>query len=503
MSSETLAHHQTAKANSRPHAIILAIALLSAHLFAISLGGAVAKPASYAFLIALPCMSALCCLWRARLDRDEGWLAVALALSLWAGGMAANMIVDLLVTNPGNVPGISMLLYVLYGVPLIFTVASPAGDAWHIRLVDCLLAVVLGVLFCAHTFVFASFIRGSEEGFLAIRWMFDIENLYIAVFATIRWHASDNPARRTFFATLCGFAWIYLIAAAFINHFASDTDFGSPADLIIALPFLWLIQSVMRRHLARPQARNETLRLAVQAGSPLVLPASLLIVSATLYFRSPAFALFGFVTAFLGYGLRSVLAQMRAIAEQSRLDRVTRCDALTGLPNRREFDFALEREWNRARRSDSTLAVFVIDIDHFKLLNDGLGHIVGDDRLRAVAGELAACATRGGDLVARYGGEEFVVILPGASEKLAVALAEKMRKAIETCAMPTPAPLGVVTVSIGLVCCKVDGSHTAADLVATADAALYDAKRAGRNRVEVGQPRAWLVRPGSSSGATL
>jgi len=484
--SGPLSHHQTGLVISRWCATTLVTALFLTHLFAIGLGGSVAKPASYAILIALPCLSALCCLWRAQLDRNgDGWLAVALAASLWAGGMAAGMSVDLFVTEPGDAPGISMLLYVLYGVPLIFTIASPAGDAWHIRLVDGVLALTLGVLFCAHTFVFASFLHASDEGFLAIRWMFDIENLYIAVFAAIRWRASENPSRRAFFATLSGFAWIYLIVAAITNHLASDTDFGSPADLIIGLPFLWFIQRVLRQRTPRPSVPNETLRLAVQAGSPLALPASLLIVSATLYFRSPVFALFGFVAALLGYGLRSVLVQMRAIAEQSRLDRVARCDALTGLPNRREFDSVLDREWNRARRSGSTLAVLVIDIDHFKLLNDGLGHLAGDDRLRAVARELADCATRSVDLVARYGGEEFVAILPEASEETAVALAEKMRKAIENRGMPTPAPLGVVTVCIGLICTKVDGNRTAADLVAAADAALYEAKRSGRNRVEV------------------
>jgi diguanylate cyclase (GGDEF)-like protein len=179
---------------------------------------------------------------------------------------------------------------------------------------------------------------------------------------------------------------------------------------------------------------------------------------------------------------------MRSTAEQSRLDRVARYDALTGLPNRREFDFVFDREWNRARRSESTLAVFIIDIDHFKLLNDGLGHLAGDDRLRTVACELADCATRSSDFVGRYGGEEFVAIVPGASEDSAVALAEKMRKAVENRAMSSPAPLGIVTVSIGLVCCKVDGRHSAADFVEMADAALYDAKRAGRNRIQIACP---------------
>ncbi|WP_163579159.1 GGDEF domain-containing protein, partial [Klebsiella pneumoniae] len=91
---------------------------------------------------------------------------------------------------------------------------------------------------------------------------------------------------------------------------------------------------------------------------------------------------------------------------------------------RRQFDETLQREWNRARRADGELALLLIDIDHFKLLNDSYGHPVGDARLRDVAATVAACAARAGDLVARYGGEEFAVILPASGAEAATELAE-------------------------------------------------------------------------------
>lgn len=155
---------------------------------------------------------------------------------------------------------------------------------------------------------------------------------------------------------------------------------------------------------------------------------------------------------------------------------------MTGLGNRRRFDESLRREWMRARRTGQGLALLMIDIDHFKLLNDAFGHPVGDARLRDVAEALAACATRGSDVVARYGGEEFAAILPAMTPDQAVMLAEVMRSAIERLDLPSPAPGGRVTVSIGVGHIDhVDSSDMTA-LTAAADAALYEAKQNGRNR---------------------
>jgi diguanylate cyclase (GGDEF)-like protein len=208
---------------------------------------------------------------------------------------------------------------------------------------------------------------------------------------------------------------------------------------------------------------------------------SLLVMSALVAVRHLPLAIAGFVIATLGYGVRSVITQLRAMAEREELDALARVDKLTGLANRRVFDDALLREWNRARRSGEPLALLMVDIDHFKRLNDAFGHQTGDVRLREVARALAGSTARALDVVARYGGEEFAVILPATHTEAAQAMAEHMRATVQ--ALQLAAPEGHITVSIGVSAAEHVVSDDPAALLAATDAALYDAKRAGRNRV--------------------
>jgi diguanylate cyclase (GGDEF)-like protein len=223
----------------------------------------------------------------------------------------------------------------------------------------------------------------------------------------------------------------------------------------------------------------------VQAASPLMLPATVLAVSAGLMARHPVWTMVGFAMATLVYGLRNILVHLANLEERDRLERLSQIDGLTGLPNRRSFDQRLQEEWARACRNGGTLAVLMIDIDHFKLLNDGLGHQEGDARLRDVARALAGCARRASDMVARYGGEEFVAILPATDAEQAMQLAEIMRGRVEDLALPSPAPAGRVTISIGVSCTGQPHEEGSEILLSRADAALYEAKRGGRNAVHI------------------
>lgn len=155
-----------------------------------------------------------------------------------------------------------------------------------------------------------------------------------------------------------------------------------------------------------------------------------------------------------------------------------RRDALTGLPNRLAANERLRDEFVRMRRSRKGYAVLVADIDHFKRINDSHGHPAGDAVLRHVAAVLKA-ALRESDFVARFGGEEFLLLLPATSVDDACRVGEKIRRAVE--ASPTAA-VGVVTMSIGLAMAQPD--HEDEDVaVRLADTMLYEAKRAGRNRL--------------------
>ncbi len=161
-------------------------------------------------------------------------------------------------------------------------------------------------------------------------------------------------------------------------------------------------------------------------------------------------------------------------------------DALTGLANRRRLNDVLANEWARAKRSDQSLALAMIDIDQFKLYNDHYGHLAGDDCLKLIANNIQLSARRTGDLAARYGGEEFLLILPDADAIVAQRLAEGVRKSIESLDLRhVHSPTGHVTVSIGVASLN-DGLYKDAEsLLRAADQALYRAKELGRNRVQV------------------
>jgi diguanylate cyclase (GGDEF)-like protein len=164
-------------------------------------------------------------------------------------------------------------------------------------------------------------------------------------------------------------------------------------------------------------------------------------------------------------------------------------DRLTGLANRRYFDTYLEQEWRRLQREQAPLSVILCDIDHFKLYNDALGHVAGDECLSKVAQAISAAVKRPADLVARYGGEEFAVILPNTDLAGAQQAVERMRRAVSESNIPhSESPVKPeITLSAGIACVYPSPNLAAAHLVAMADQALYQAKRTGRDRFCVAQ----------------
>lgn len=164
-------------------------------------------------------------------------------------------------------------------------------------------------------------------------------------------------------------------------------------------------------------------------------------------------------------------------------------DALTELPNRRNFDMTLEREWLRAQREGHGLALGMIDVDWFKAYNDHYGHPAGDACLQSVARALQLCFLRSSDMVARYGGEEFVFLAPATDIDGAKIMAERVVQMVKQMQMPHQgSPFQVLTVSVGVAAsldCHFRGG--CANLLERADHALYQAKQSGRN--------AWVAIP--------
>lgn len=167
------------------------------------------------------------------------------------------------------------------------------------------------------------------------------------------------------------------------------------------------------------------------------------------------------------------------IRNAEQLERLATTDPLTGLSNRRHFLGALEAEWSRFQRYYRSLSVLMVDIDHFKSINDRYGHAVGDDAIRATA-EACVKGKRKSDIVGRIGGEEFAVLLPETSLTRARTVAERIRKRIAARSLGAKHSLFSMTASIGIAEASVSMSGADA-LLAAADGALYQAKSAGRN----------------------
>lgn len=169
----------------------------------------------------------------------------------------------------------------------------------------------------------------------------------------------------------------------------------------------------------------------------------------------------------------------------AELQRISSLDGLTGIANRRAFDTRLEQEWSRALRHHTPLALMLIDIDYFKRYNDALGHQAGDHCLREVAALMQQEMKRPTDMVARYGGEEFVVLLPETDSFGAGIVALKLREALQQRAIPHPASdiSPIVTMSIGVNAVTPAYGEYPHALIESADRALYEVKRTGRNAI--------------------
>ncbi len=174
------------------------------------------------------------------------------------------------------------------------------------------------------------------------------------------------------------------------------------------------------------------------------------------------------------------------MADNARLEQLAQTDPLTQLLNRRALTERITAEMERALRYDSTLALLMIDLDHFKRVNDTYGHLVGDDVLRDVA-KLLVDTIRVSDIVARYGGEEFLVLLPETDDAGAESFADRIRAAVEEHDFTDGGehPQLRLTASIGVAMYPAARVESVEDLFARADAALYRAKADGRNRVRL------------------
>ena len=458
-----------------------ALFFLVTHALVIALIGPQDPVGSYLLLIAAPLLAALACLRRARESQAAcKWRMLGAAVALFSLALLALLYRNVAGLDPAQMTASSLILYVFYRIPLTYVAASPGGGNRYIRAVDLGIIALLWLLYYGHTRAMAPL--NTALWTQCLNTMSSVQNSLVFCFALIRFLAEDNPDRRDFFRTLTIYALGYFLLAFYINTYQPQVPDGNWGDLMIS--GLFVLLAVMAGNNRRPAVPvSRSLRRIVDAGVPLMLPLLLMMVALLVARLQPTLATVGFIGALLGYALRSVLSQIEIQRQRDELETLARRDPLTGLGNRRSFDESLGAAHRRARRHGLGLAVLMIDIDHFKRLNDTYGHPEGDRRLRAVAAILDGCLQRGDDLLARYGGEEFIAALPSSDTSHALDLGERLRAAVEHAALP--APHGHVTISVGVAWQAAGGEREPDDLVDRADQALYRAKHAGRNCVQL------------------
>jgi diguanylate cyclase (GGDEF)-like protein len=194
--------------------------------------------------------------------------------------------------------------------------------------------------------------------------------------------------------------------------------------------------------------------------------------------QSVSFLLIIIIVVLTSFGL----LLMHKDRAEDEVHKLATMDPLTGVFNRRTFIDLAERELARCRRSNTPIRLLMMDLDHFKRVNDTLGHMVGDDVIKAFAQTVADCLRRE-DMLVRYGGEEFCVLLPGADAGTALTLAERIRAAIDNSRMQTRRGPVHITTSIGICGDEANAIDSIDSLLSCADGALYLAKAAGRNQV--------------------
>ncbi|OWV82196.1 diguanylate cyclase [Rhizobium sp. R634] len=295
-------------------------------------------------------------------------------------------------------------------------------------------------------------------------------------------------------ASLLGGMCLILLSVTLVGVFAGGEFYerhltimlfvATSAITIFSVPLAWTIVIA---------CYALSLYFILQWYNPLVEAGS--VVAGTLFFSC------GIIATVVARRTMNILAQktflldcrdQRRNAEladaNARLERLARTDPLTGIANRRWMMETLEGLWLSGRDTGVAAAMLMCDIDHFKALNDKLGHGEGDRCLVKVAGIIQSCVRADRDLVSRHGGEEFLIVLPDVDEEEAVAVATRIRESVEAAALPNPSS-GVgpsVTLSVGVALKSVrDTDISLANLQHEADMALYRAKEAGRNQVSV------------------
>ncbi|WP_047495758.1 diguanylate cyclase [Terriglobus sp. TAA 43] len=495
--------NETQEYLSRSHGLAFALGFLVIHGVSLALFPAQRTVISHVFSIVVVAIALIFCIARTRSatpDTRLYWQLFSAAIFLWECGSARAAWEEVVLHSDISQASYADLPYFLYGVPIVLAISIPERKervplfVW-LDTVQISVAATLTYLLIFTTFPFwGKPVHPISDSVLAFAYA--TENVVLALAAALRLISISKEDMRGFFRTLNIFLWTYGFFAILYNQL--DLILQGVMDYVALLsdvPFLVLILVLtVQQPAAKERASDDQQPLGqfIRHASPvfftlILIALGLAVIRTHFYIGSGAIVL-----AALIYGTRVTVLQLRYMHSQrnlqearDQLETLSLTDALTGLANRRSLDLSLDHEWRKNNEAHTSFSLLMIDIDHFKLLNDHYGHAHGDECLRLISASLQRSLRQATDIAARLGGEEFTVLLPETNAESAWQTAERIRTNVEALKLPhTQTELGYITISIGVA--THEGQHIGApsDLLRAADNALYRAKHAGRNRTE-------------------
>ena len=456
-------------------------------------------------------LAALSCLHRCvsgPLETRTIWKLITAGLLLWTIGQVGFSHGDAIAGSAEMIASKRNFFFFVYGIPILIAMSCASEDVqfqpflWPDGMIAALAA---GLAYVQLFLVPPDWSRLAPLSEVDLTNLFSIQNGVLACVSSVRLFSCPPGEKRKVYSALSAFLWVYAFIAMMLStsklRRSSGTTFH---DVLWEVPFVLLLAAIAFWPEADATTTTEVSGASkpdflVDNLSPLSLTISVIILASEIEREHFSFKVLSISAAVLLFGLRTVIRQgdyVRAHLEfassekallkaNAHLSHQAIRDGLTGAHNRRYFNQMLREEWKRARRARQHLSLIMIDVDHFKALNDRYGHPTGDAVLRAIVRSLTAQLRRPSDLLARYGGEEFAIILPGVDLQGAKVVAENMRDVVERRRIPNEDSQvsRFVTLSIGVVCEQPSDEGFPEEMIEKVDALLYLAKSQGRNRV--------------------
>jgi diguanylate cyclase (GGDEF)-like protein len=462
---------------------------------------------SYLLWSAWALLAAVACLWRAfhcPLSIRTHWRLAGASVFFIFVAAAVEAPAEIFFKAVPTVASIGDFFFFSAFVPILLSISLPDEGVFDrfTFLLDSLQAAACSYL--AYTVLMGVFpFTGNPAQampYAPLEYVYDTEYLVVVLLAGLRYFlgtgkaGTSNASDRYFFRYLLVYTALYGVTSGVYNHYVGKYSLTNGMDALNDIPSAALaLAAIFAPALGASPPRRASRSILVRVidnARPVLLSLALIGLSASVAIRHFAVA-FGFIFgAFILYSLRASRLQSnvehaQAALEQShsQLSEIAHLDSLTEVSNRRSFDQFLAMEWGRAQRTRQPLSLLLIDVDHFKRINDTWGHQAGDECLRHTARLLRSAIDRPADLIARYGGDEFAVLLAETGSVGAATVAGRIRAAIARDAARGASAL--TTVSIGISTWNAEAEADPDQLIRAADRALYAAKENGRDRVEL------------------